>query len=273
VKVRGFRIELGEIEAALAEAAGVAEAAVVLRRDLAGGDGLVAYVVAEPGAALSGAALREHLKTLLPDYMVPVQVVLLEALPLTTNGKLDRRWLAERAPLSGEMDVPSEPSGRRPLTPAEELLAGIYSQVLAVETVGAGSDFFALGGHSLLATQLLSRVREAFRVELPMRAIFEHPTVAGLAREIAKAAGLGSTGGSTPPPIVRADRRADLPLSFAQQRLWFLDQLEGGPLYNVPVALRMRGTLSIPALARVFAEVVRRHEVLRTVFTGDGGDG
>ncbi|HEY2736991.1 MAG TPA: amino acid adenylation domain-containing protein, partial [Thermoanaerobaculia bacterium] len=265
VKVRGFRIELGEIEAALAEAAGVAEAAVVLRRDLAGGDGLVGYVVAEPGAALAGFALREHLKARLPDYMVPVQVVLLESLPLTANGKLDRRWLAERAPVSGEIGVPSEASGRRSLTPAEELLAGIYSQVLAVEAVGAEADFFALGGHSLLATQLLSRVREAFRVELPMRAIFEHSTVAGLAREIAKAAGLGSAGGSTPPPIERTDR-TDLPLSFAQQRLWFIDQLEGGPLYNMPAALRLSGELSIAVLSRVFTEVVRRHAVLRTVF-------
>ncbi|HEX3526556.1 MAG TPA: amino acid adenylation domain-containing protein, partial [Thermoanaerobaculia bacterium] len=270
VKVRGFRIELGEIEAALAGAAGVADAAVVLCRDLAGGDGLVGYVVAEPGSALSGAALREHLKTLLPDYMVPVQVVRLEALPLTTNGKLDRRWLAERAPVSGAASIASSgPTSRAPRTPAEELLAGIFSQVLKVGDVGAEADFFALGGHSLLATQLLSRVREAFRVELPMRAIFEQPTVAGLAREIEQA-GVGGIAAPRLNPTDRTDQ-ADLPLSFAQQRLWFLDQLEGGPLYNVPVALRMRGTLSAAVLARVFAEVVRRHEVLRTMFHGDGG--
>ena len=267
--MRGFRIELGEIEAELAGVAGVADAAVVLRRDLAGGDGLVGYVVAEPGADLSGSALREHLKTRLPDYMVPVQVVLLEALPLTTNGKLDRRWLTEQAPFSGGASEPERVS-RNLRTPAEELLAGIFSQVLAVEGVGADSDFFALGGHSLLATQLLSRLREAFRIELPMRAIFEHPTVAGLAREIEQT----TRRGGIAPPLVRIDRidrEKDLPLSFAQQRLWFLDQLEGGPLYNVPVALRMSGELSIAVLAQVFGEVERRHEVLRTVFRGDGG--
>ncbi|HEX3527349.1 MAG TPA: amino acid adenylation domain-containing protein [Thermoanaerobaculia bacterium] len=262
VKVRGFRIEPGEIEAALASVAGVADAAVVLRRGLAGGDGLVAYAVAEPGAALAGPTLREHLKRRLPDYMVPAQVVLVESLPLTANGKLDRRRLAEQAPVSGV----SEPEWRRPLTPAEQLLAGIFSQVLKVEEVGADSDFFALGGHSLLATQLLSRVREAFRVELPMRAIFEQPTVAGLAREIEKSASVTAPSA----PSGRSERGSDLPLSFAQQRLWFLDQLEGGPLYNVPFALRMSGELSVAVLARVFAEVVRRHEVLRTVFRGDG---
>jgi len=263
VKVRGFRIELGEIEAALASLAGVADAAVVLRQDLAGGAGLVAYVVAEPGAVLAGPRLREHLKSRLPDYMVPAQVVLLESLPLTANGKLDRRWLAERAPVSSL----SEPEWRRPLTPAEELLAGIFSRILAVEEVGADSDFFALGGHSLLATQLLSRVREIFRVELPMRAIFEQPTVAGLARKIEKVASVTDPSD----PIGRSDRGSDLPLSFAQQRLWFLEQLEGGPLYNVPFALRMSGELSVAVLARVFAEVVRRHEVLRTMFPSDGG--
>ncbi|HKH45888.1 MAG TPA: amino acid adenylation domain-containing protein, partial [Thermoanaerobaculia bacterium] len=270
VKVRGFRIELGEIELALASFQGVADAAVVLPQDLAGGDRLVAYAVPEPGADLSGTALREHLKSRLPDYMVPVQVVLLESLPLTANGKLDRRWLMELAPVSSEAGVPgSEESRRRPGTPVEELLAGIFAQVLGVEGLGAEADFFALGGHSLLATQLLSRVRDAFRIELPMRAIFEQPTVAGLAREIEKESRVG---GAAPPPLVRIDRGTDLPLSFAQQRLWFLDQLEGGgPLYNVPVALRMSGDLSAAVLSRVFAEVVRRHEVLRTVFHGDGG--
>ncbi|HEX3529114.1 MAG TPA: amino acid adenylation domain-containing protein, partial [Thermoanaerobaculia bacterium] len=266
VKVRGFRIELGEIEAALASMAGVAEAAVVLRRDLAGGDGLVGYVVAEAGEDLSGSALREHLKARLPGYMVPAQVVLLEALPLTANGKLDRRWLAEQAP-GGE--TISGTARRSPRTAAEEILAGIFSQVLAVEPLGAEDDFFALGGHSLLATQLLSRLREAFAVELPMRVIFEHPTVAGLAREIEKAASPDRIGRVD--RITRTDRAADLPLSFAQERLWFIDQLEGGSLYNVPVALRMSGPLSVAALARTLAEVVRRHEVLRTVFAGEGG--
>ncbi|HEY2740025.1 MAG TPA: condensation domain-containing protein, partial [Thermoanaerobaculia bacterium] len=164
--------------------------------------------------------------------------------------------------------------GAAPRTPAEEVLAALWSDLLGaglVGSVGREDDFFARGGHSLLATQLVSRVRTTFGIELPLRAVFEHPTLAGLAREIEQRSRLA---GSAPPPLVRIDRvdRAnDLPLSFAQQRLWFLDQLEGGSLYNVPIALRMTGRLSITALSRVFAEVVRRHEVLRTVFTGDGG--
>ncbi|MDP9122204.1 MAG: condensation domain-containing protein, partial [Acidobacteriota bacterium] len=156
-----------------------------------------------------------------------------------------------------------------PSTPAEELVAGFFAEVLALEKVGAEADFFALGGHSLLATQLVSRVRAAFGVELPLRAVFEHPTVAALAREIAKTS---SPGGAAPPPLERVGREVDdLPLSFAQQRLWFIDQLEGGSLYNVPIALRMSGELSVMVLSRALEEVVRRHEVLRTVFSKAGG--
>ena len=144
---------------------------------------------------------------------------------------------------------------------------GCFAEVLKVEGVGVEADFFALGGHSLLATQLLSRIRETFRVELPMRAIFEQPTVAGLAREIAASGAWQRRAADCIRPI-----GPTLPLSFAQQRLWFLDQLEGGSLYNVPVALRMSGELSVAVLSRVLGEVVRRHEVLRTVFRGDGGE-
>ena len=201
--------------------------------------------------------------------MVPAHFVQLPALPLTPNGKVDRQWLAEHGPLP---DVLAGGAARiAPRTATEEMLAGIFATVLGLDEVGAEADFFALGGHSLLATQLVSRVRAAFGVELPLRAVFEHPTVAGLAREVEKAA--RSSGGSAPPPIdsdsIEAIRL--MPLSFAQQRLWFLDQLEGGSLYNVPIALRMTGPLSIAVLSRVFAEVVRRHEVLRTVFTGTAG--
>ncbi|HEX3531511.1 MAG TPA: non-ribosomal peptide synthase/polyketide synthase, partial [Thermoanaerobaculia bacterium] len=269
VKLRGFRIELGEIELALTALAEVAEAAVVLRDDLPGGRGLVAYLVGRGGAGLSAGALRQSLADQLPAYMVPALFVELAALPLTPNGKVDRRWLAERAPVPGGADLLAGGASRiAPSTAVEEILAGMFSSVLGIDPVGAEVDFFALGGHSLLATQLVSRVRTAFGVELPLRAVFEHPTVAGLAQEVEKASRLG---GTAPPPLVRVDRQADLPLSFAQQRLWFIDQLEGGSLYNVPIALRVEGELSVAVLSRTFEEVVRRHEVLRTVFPGAGG--
>ncbi|MDP9120741.1 MAG: amino acid adenylation domain-containing protein, partial [Acidobacteriota bacterium] len=268
VKLRGFRIEPGEIEAVLRQSAGVREAAVVVREDLAGGRGLVAYVVGDAGRALLPEGLREGLAEKLPGYMVPSHLVLVDALPLTASGKLDRRWLVDHGPLS-DLAAGRAP-WTSPRTPIEELMAGLYAEVLAIEGVGVGveADFFALGGHSLLATQLLSRVRAVFRVELPLRAVFEQPTVAGLAQEVERAASLG---GTAPPPLERVERGEDLPLSFAQQRLWFIDQLEGGSLYNVPIALRMSGELAVEVLSRVLGEVVRRHEVLRTVFSSAGG--
>ncbi|HEY2738273.1 MAG TPA: condensation domain-containing protein, partial [Thermoanaerobaculia bacterium] len=265
IKLRGFRIELGEIELALTAIDGVAEAAVVLRDDLPGGRGLMAYVVGRGGTELSAGALRQALADRLPAYMVPAALVQLAALPLTPNGKVDRRWLAESGPreteAGGAMRVV-------PRTAVEEILEGIFSSVLGIDDlngVGAEADFFALGGHSLLATQLVSRLRAAFGVELPLRAVFEHPTVAGLAARLTGTAALPV------PPILRIDRTADLPLSFAQERLWFIDQLEGGSVYNVPIALRVEGELSAAVLARTLQEVVRRHEALRTVFSAVEG--
>jgi len=261
IKLRGFRIELAEIELALTSLEAVAEAAVVLREDLPGGRGLMAYVVGRGGAELSAGALQQALREQLPDYMVPAGFVELPALPLTPNGKVDRRWLAERGPLpeslaAGAARIP-------PRTATEELVAGMFAAVLGLEEVGAEADFFALGGHSLLATQLISRAREAFGIDLPLRAAFEHPTVAGLAREVDKASRLG---GVPLPPLVRIDRQGDLPLSFAQQRLWFIDQMESDSAYHVPVALRLSGELSVPVLSLALTEVVRRHETLRTRF-------
>ena len=280
VKVRGFRIELGEIEAALAALPEVRETVVVARRYAshasgAGDQRLTAYVVTEEGKTMSPtgpAELRARLAATLPPHMVPSYFVSLPALPLLANGKVDRRAL----PAPEEMDTGiGEERGTAPRTPAEELLAGLWSDLLGaglVGTVGREDDFFARGGHSLLATQLVSRVRTAFGIELPLRAVFEHPTVAGLAQEIEQRS---RRAGSAPPPLVRIDRvdRAnDLPLSFAQQRLWFLDQLEGGSLYNMPIALRIEGDLSVAALSQALAEVVRRHEVLRTVFSQAGSE-
>src|SRR6185295_5721608 len=257
VKVRGFRIELGEIEAALLRFESVRAAVVVARED--GGDKrLVAYLVAD-GERPSAAGLRRHLKDLLPDYMMPAAFVALESLPLTPSGKVDRKALPAPA---------AEPrTSRAPRTPTEEVLAGIWAWVLKVEAVGAEDSFFELGGHSLLATQIVSRVREAFGVELPLRRIFEAPTLAALARSIesARAAGLER------PALVRTARGADLPLSFAQQRLWFLNRLDpGSPAYNISAALRLAGRLDVAALAATLDEIVRRHEVLRTTFADHG---
>ncbi|HVR96499.1 MAG TPA: amino acid adenylation domain-containing protein, partial [Thermoanaerobaculia bacterium] len=259
VKIRGFRIELGEIEAVLASHPGVRECAVLVREDVPGSRLLVAYLAGE-GLPAAG-ELRAFAGQRLPDYMVPSFFVALPAFPLTPSGKLDRRALPEpersRAPESEEA----------PLDLVEELLAGIWAEVLGLDRVGIDEDFFALGGHSLLATQVVSRVRTALGAELPLRQLFESPTVAGLALAVRE-----SQGGTQAPPIVPVSRDGDLPLSFAQQRLWFLDQLEpGSAAYNIPLAVRLSGELSAGALAEVFAGIVRRHEALRTTFTAREG--
>ena len=257
VKIRGFRIEPGEIEAVLAGHPEVAQCAVVARRDPE--VRLVAYVVS-PAA---GDDLRAWLQQRLPDYMLPAAFVSLAALPLTENGKLDRKAL----PAPEEMEGVQESA--LPSDPVEELLAGIWAEVLGRGRVGVHDDFFALGGHSLLATQVVSRIRGVLGVELPLRALFEEPTVAGLARA-ARSQLQGER--LQAPPLVPVPRDGDLPLSFAQQRLWFIDQLEpGNPGYNVPAGVRLIGDLDVARLARVFAEVVRRHEVLRTTFASRNG--
>jgi amino acid adenylation domain-containing protein/non-ribosomal peptide synthase protein (TIGR01720 family) len=266
VKVRGFRIELGEIEAALAALPGV-RAAVVLARDdrSQGGAGerrLVAYVVGESAALLP--ALRERL----PDYMVPAALVRLPALPLTPNGKVDRKALPDPEwQGASESDLPLR-------TPVEELLAGIWAEVLGLPRVGAVDNFFDLGGHSLLATRVMSRLRSALSVEVPVRDLFLAPRLADFAARVEAARRSGAV--SPAPPLVAVSpvsRAGALPLSFAQQRLWFIDQLEpGSPLYNMPGALRVEGPLSGAVLARCLGEIVRRHEALRTVFAAPEGE-
>ncbi|TDT97557.1 amino acid adenylation domain-containing protein [Streptomyces sp. 846.5] len=260
VKLRGFRVELGEVEAALAAQQGVAEVAAVVREDRPGDQRLVGYTVARTGAVLDGAALRGAVAERLPGYMVPSAVVVLDALPLSPNGKVDRRALPAPAPAAPT-------AGRAPATLAEELLCGLFAEVLGVERVGPEDSFFELGGHSLLATRLISRVRTVLRREVDIRALFEAPTPAALAER----AGRSGTG-RTRRALVAQERPGRVPLSFAQQRLWFLGELEGpNATYNIPLALRLRGPLDAAALRAALGDVVGRHEVLRTVFPAAEG--
>ncbi|MFF5105922.1 amino acid adenylation domain-containing protein [Streptomyces sp. NPDC000134] len=261
VKLRGYRIELGEVEAALRDAPAVGDASVVLGAD-AGGTRLVGYVVPVPGGEAPDVDLvREHVSGSLPDYMVPAALVALETLPLTPNGKVDRAALPEPGAVA-------RPAGRSPRTPLEETLAFVFARVLGVDSVGIDDDFFVLGGHSLLATKVIARLRSMLNLEVPIRALFEAPTVAGLALRIGGAS-------AARPPLVPAPRQ-DAPggLSFAQQRLWFLDQLqedEAAGMYNVPIAIRLSAAADRPALRAALADVAARHEVLRTVYADMGG--
>jgi amino acid adenylation domain-containing protein len=253
VKVRGFRIELGEIEAVLATQPGVAQAAVTVRQDRPGDSTLVAYAVPVAGRHVDPAQLRAAAARALPGYMVPAAVVSLDRLPLTTSGKLDRRALP--AP-----EYAAAAGGRAAATARERVLGEVFAQVLGIDKVGVDDSFFDLGGHSLLATRLVSRVRSALGVELPIRAVFDHPTVASLAEALDEAR-------AARPALTRAVARPErLPLSFAQQRLWFLEQLDGpGTAYNLPYAWRLRGHLDTDAMKAALDDVVRRHESLRTV--------
>ncbi len=266
VKIRGFRIELGEIEALLSQYPGVRETVVVVQEDSLGEKRLVAYVVPSTAELVLSnelvSQLRNNLKERLPEYMVPSAFVLLEALPLTPSGKVDRRSL----PAPDWLQRNQEHSYVAPRTPVEEVVSGIWAQVLGVAQVGVDDNFFEVGGHSLSATQLISRLRNVFQIELPLRHIFEYPTVASLGKAIAKLQ--QSRDNLQAPPILPVSRDTSLPLSFAQERLWFLDQLQpNNPDYNMLAAVRLVGSLNIAALEQSFNEIVRRHEVLRTNFT------
>ncbi|HVR99835.1 MAG TPA: amino acid adenylation domain-containing protein, partial [Thermoanaerobaculia bacterium] len=263
VKVRGFRIEPGEIEAALSLHPQVRET-VVVARDVAGTQALVAYVGSGESRP-TAAELRTHLRARLPEYMLPAVFVVLSGLPWTPNGKVDRQALPdpEREPSSENLNAPR--------TQAEELLAGIWAELLGLERVGIHDSFFDLGGHSLLGTRLMSRIESRLGIALPLRALFETPTVEALATRIEQA--LGGETDRLAPPLVAGPRPERLPLSFAQERLWFLDQIDGpSAVYNIPCAVYLTGALDTAALGRALDEVVRRHEVLRTRFEVDSGE-
>ncbi|KUN61421.1 hypothetical protein AQJ46_36870 [Streptomyces canus] len=258
VKLRGFRIELGEIEAVLAAQEGIAQAAVLVREDRPGDKRLVAYVVPDAAQQRATTQLRERLAAQLPDYMVPSAFVTLDAFPLTPNGKLDRRALP--APDYG----PHSDGGRSPRSPREEILCTLFAEVLGLDAVTIDDDFFALGGHSLLATKLVSRIRTVLGAELSIRRLFETSTVARLAAAL-------DTSSAARGRVVPTARPARVPLSHAQQRLWFLQHLEGpSDAYNVPISLDLTGTLDTEALRLALTDVATRHESLRTVFAEDG---
>ncbi|MEU6027993.1 amino acid adenylation domain-containing protein [Streptomyces tauricus] len=253
IKVRGFRVEPGEVEAALSAHPDIAQA-VVVARDLAGSSQLVGYVVAADTVDVP--ALRAFAAARLPEFMVPSAFVVLGQLPLAPNGKLDHAALP--APR------PDSEAYRPPRTPHERALADLFAQVLGVDRVGVDDNFFTLGGHSLLATRLIGSIRLELGVELPIRAVFDAPTVAELARELA-------TDTDVRPPLrQRPDRPGQVPLSYAQRRLWFIDRFEGpSATYNIPLTLRLTGELDVPALTAALRDVVARHESLRTVIAED----
>jgi len=265
VKIRGFRVEPGEIEAVLARHPAVERAAVLARADSTGEKRLVAYVVPAGGRerATVDEELRAHVTDVLPDFMVPSAFVVLDALPLTATGKLDRAALPAPGPVG---DMPSQRS-RPPRTEAEKALCALFAEVLSVPSVGVDDNFFTLGGDSLRVTRLLSRAHIRLGAEIGVRTVFETPTVAALARHV----------GETPGPIASAPVRIaetldSVPLSFAQRRLWFLDQVDAGVAYTLPILVRLRGQVNVQALRAAVQDVVDRHEALRTVFPAHDGE-
>jgi len=262
VKVRGHRIELGEIEEVLRSYPGVSEAVVTLREDELRQRQLVGYVVENAKgrmADLREEELRRYVRERLPSYMDLAAIVVMKELPLTKNGKVDRRTLPKPEAVRSEAQIEE----RRPRNAYEEIISGIWKQVLKVDPVRPGDNFFEIGGHSLLATQVISRVRNAFEVKIGVISIFQDATVEGLALRVEEAIKKGEKDAA--PPLARVSREGSLPLSFAQQRLWFIDQLEpGNAIYNCPGAVRVEGQLNLEALERAINEIVRRHEVLRT---------
>ncbi|HJX28283.1 MAG TPA: condensation domain-containing protein, partial [Thermoanaerobaculia bacterium] len=270
IKIRGFRIEPGEVEAALAASPLVADAAVLASAGEHGERRLVAFAVAAPGSEPTPGVLRDFLRQRLPDYMVPATFAVLDALPLTASGKVDRIALARLIPASG-----GGGEGEEPRTPIEQVISAIWRDLLGTGPVGRLDSFFDLGGHSLLAARVVARLREAFGVGVPVRDLFEEPTLAGLAARVEVRMRERGGGQAAPPlvPLAPAERAAGVPLSFAQRRLWFFDRLEpGSPLYNIHGVLRVTGPLDAGRLERALGVVERRHESLRTVFVASGDE-
>ena len=267
IKIRGFRIELGEIEARLAECPGVCEAVVIVREDTPGDKRLVAYYrtsdARDSSEGTTGVEqLRSFLLMSLPDYMVPAAYVHLDSLPLTPNGKLDRKALPPPDANAFSVRGYEAPQGE-----VEEKLAEIFSEVLGINQVGRHDNFFELGGHSLLATLVISRCRRALGLDVPLRSIFDNQTLAEFAEYVAAIRSAQPVAGSRSPAISPAPRDGELPLSFAQTRLWLLDRLEpGSSTYNIPSCFRLKGKLELSALEQSLTEIVRRHEVLRACY-------
>ena len=261
VKIRGFRIECGEIENALLQHENINESLVVPYKEEGEENILVAYIVLKNTENCPGSSdLREMLKKQLPDYMIPSFFINLDSIPLTPNGKVDRRRLPKPDKTIGSSEYVA------PQNETEEKLVEIWSEILKIEKIGIYDNFFELGGHSLLATQVISRIRETFKTEIPVKAIFESPTIEGLAKSLSQAVQ------PIAPEIIPVSRDESLPLSYAQERLWFLDQLEPDSAgYNIPGALRISGELNVSILEQSFTHIIERHENLRTVFKTENG--
>jgi amino acid adenylation domain-containing protein len=268
VKIRGFRVELVEVETALRRHPGVGDCVVVVQEALPGDKRLVAYVVSAKGnAVVDRAELQQWLKEKLPGYMTPSAILQTPRLPLTPNGKVDRKALPALDSARSAYESPSV----APRTPSEKMIARIWLEVLRLNQLSVDDNFFDVGGHSLLAARVISRLRETFKAELPLAALFEHTTISSLAEYIDHA--LGTHAQLLAPPLVSISREPRLALSFAQERLWFLDQVTpGGYAYNVPLMFHFRGELDHSALESALGELLRRHEVLRTTFVTEGDD-
>ncbi len=266
VKLRGYRIEPGEIEASLRLFPGVKEALVIPEEDKVSEKQLSAYFTVTNKFHADMADLRRYLRSRLPEYMVPSSFIRLEKFPLLPNGKVNRKAL----PAPDEKMVARSGKYVASRTPVEELLVGIWTDVLQKKTVGVNDNFFDLGGHSLKMTQMSSRIREVFKVEIPLRTLFESPTILEIAQKIEAA---GSAPENQPlPSVKKISREGELPLSFTQQRLWFLDQLvPDSNYYNITSAVRLQGQLNFPALEAGLQEIINRHEVLRTLFISSNG--
>jgi len=260
VKIRGYRVEPGEVGRLLEQSGHISQAVVISREDKQGNSQLVGYIV--PQGAYDKQAIQTYLKEQLPDYMIPSHLVELTSLPLTANGKIDRRALPdpEGTEQAGEHIAPQNET--------EAKLAGIWQEVLEVDEVSVNDDFFELGGHSLLAVRLISMIRKTLGVELPISDVFDYPTVAKLAARIIK-----EPEGELLPAVTATERPDRIPLSFSQERLWFIDKLEGSVQYHTPAVLRLKGELNKEALEQTLRSVIDRHEVLRTVIKEHEGRG